>query len=183
MGGVGVLQEIEDLADDALPSSTDGRDNHVHGASKYCQIGVSAWEALLSGVIGGVGLTDVPGAIIIDLYPRTGDLLESFCRSRALYSTSLFYVGIGEDQIETTWIHKMAVEALANRIEQGNATIPGVAKLETAISEDLIEPLPKVPDMNRLIISGEKRPALAPQLGGKEVAAAHNIWQGVHNMG
>ena len=69
MGGVGVLQEIEDLADDALPCSTDGRDNHVHGASKYCQIGVPAWEALLSGVIGGVGLTDVPGAIIIDLYP------------------------------------------------------------------------------------------------------------------
>ena len=156
MGGVVVLQEIEDLADDALPSSTDGRDHHVHGASKYCQIGVSAWEALLAGVMSGVELTDVPSAMIIDLYPRVGDLLETFCKARALYSTSLFYVGIGEDQIETTWIHKMAVEALANRIEQGNATIPGVAKLETAISEDRIEPLPKVPDMNRLIISGEK---------------------------
>ena len=155
MGGVGVLQEIEDLADDALPCSTDGRDNHVHGASKYCQIGVSAWEALLAGVMSGVELTDVPSAMIIDLYPRVGDLLETFCKARALYSTSLFYVGIGEDQIETTWIHKMAVEALANRIEQGNSTVPG-EKLETAINEDLLEALPKVPDMNRLIISGEK---------------------------
>ena len=38
------MKVVEDLAEDALPPTTEVRDSTVHGAAKYCQLGVAAWD-------------------------------------------------------------------------------------------------------------------------------------------
>ena len=45
---------------------------------------------------------------------------------------------------------------VADRYEDGSAYAPG-EKLETDINDELLEPLFKAPQMNRLIIGGEKK--------------------------
>ena len=41
------LKEIEDISPEALPPSTNLRDNHIAGANKFCQLGPDAWSAVL----------------------------------------------------------------------------------------------------------------------------------------
>ena len=99
---------VEDLVEDALPMTTEDRVG-VHGAAKYCQIGVPAWEGVLQGMLTGADVSDVPALVIIDLFPLPGDLLHAFCLQRALQSaTSLFYVGVCEDPVELTFIQKLS---------------------------------------------------------------------------
>ena len=87
------MKLVEDLAEDALPYTTEVRDSHVHGASKYCQLGAPAWEKVLEGTLSGTDLSDVPALLIVDLFPRPGDLLQAFCAQCGLRSTtSLFYL-------------------------------------------------------------------------------------------
>ena len=152
------MKEAEDLAADALPPSTDAREGHIHGAAKYCQLGAAAWEAVVSGVIAGSSLTDIPAVIIIDLFVRVGDLLEAFCSQRAIHTTpSLFYVGVCENQLELDWVHKIVQESLADKYEQGALAMPSGAKCEKEVPADLLDPLPARPQMNLLIISPEHK--------------------------
>ena len=117
-----MMKEVEDLSADALPTSTDLRDYHIHGAAKYAQIGAPAWEALLSGIVTGVDLSEIPGVILIDLCPRVGDLMEAFCRQRVMHTrTRLFYFGICEDQVELNWTQKIVTDGLSDRYEYGSA--------------------------------------------------------------
>ena len=103
-----MMKEVEDLSVDALPTSTDLRDYHIHGAAKHAQIGALAGGALLSGIVNGADLSEIPGVILIDLHPRVGDLMEAFCRQQAMYTrTSLVYFGICEARMELNWIQKL----------------------------------------------------------------------------
>ena len=63
------MKVVEDLAEDALPPTTKVRDNHVHGAAKYCQLGVQAWDKVIEGTLSGTDLKDVPALLIADLAP------------------------------------------------------------------------------------------------------------------
>ena len=47
------MKLVEDLAEDALPYTIEVRDSHVHGAAKYCQLGVPAWDKVLEGTLSG----------------------------------------------------------------------------------------------------------------------------------
>ena len=75
------MKLVEDLAEDALSYTTEVRDSHVHGAAKYCQLGATVWDKVLEGTLSGTDLSDVPALLIVDLFPRPGDLLQAFCAS------------------------------------------------------------------------------------------------------
>lgn len=149
------MKEVEDMSMDALPMSTDLRDGHIHGASKYVQIGVPAAEALLTGLFTGADLQSCPAVLVLDLYPRVGDLFIAFCQQRRMQNaTPLFYFAIADDQTEATWMEKHLVHLLGDKVEDGSF---GVETLDKEIKEDLLEPIPRLPDMNILVAPGSKK--------------------------
>ena len=151
-----LMKEVEDLAADALPTSMDGKDSHIHGASKYCQLGVGGWQAILHSTFTGVTWENASATIVVDLYPRVGDLLESFFAQRQIItSVALFYIAFCENQTELDWLSRTAEEFMANKFWDGEWQLPAsLGVLSKELPSDLVDPLPPVPSMNVLIISG-----------------------------
>lgn len=90
------LKDIEDVAEDGLPSSTNI--GFVTGASKYCQLGPLAAEEVLKKLLAGTDLDKLPALLLVDLFPRVGDFCHAFCklRTQATHNTSLLYVAVAE---------------------------------------------------------------------------------------
>ena len=150
------MKEIEDLSADALPPSIDLSTSRVQGAGKYSQLGAAAWHAVLGSTLENVSLSEAPAVIVLDLYPRVGDLAEAFCKQRSLYNstTSLFYFGVCEDQREADWITTSLKDELIEGYVSGASSLPNNQKLQKDVADDLLEPLPPLPKMNLLIVSG-----------------------------
>jgi hypothetical protein len=152
------MKETEDLSADALPPSIDLAQSRVQGGLKYCQLGVQAWQALMAGTFEGPCLADVPGILVLDLYPRVGDLAFAFCKHRNLQnqnSTSLFYFGVCEDQREADWISSSLKEDLVENYVTGSVALPNNQKISKELPHELLEPLPALPKMNILITTGD----------------------------
>ncbi len=79
------MKEIEDLSVDALPPTTYARDQRSFGGAKYTQLGVPAWDAILSSFLEGPSFTAVPAVLVLDLYPWVGELLCLLSPSDASY--------------------------------------------------------------------------------------------------
>jgi hypothetical protein len=155
------MKETEDLSADALPPSIDPSQSRVQGGHKYCQLGIPAWQAVLAGVFEGISLADIPAVLVLDLYPRVGDLSFAFCKHRNLQnSTSLFYFGVCEDQREADWITASLKEDLVENYVSGSAALPKNQKITKDLPADLIEPLPPLPKMNVLVAAGDEQKKL-----------------------
>ena len=151
------MKLVEDLAEDALPPTTEIRDSTVHGAAKYCQLGVQAWDKVIEGTLSGADLKDVPALLIVDLFPRPGDLIQAFCAQRALQSnTSLFYLGVCTDQVELTYIQSSVTDSLADKYLDGSLTVVG-DPLPKEVNEEALDPFPPVPPLNRLTLTQDEK--------------------------
>ena len=150
------MKEIEDLSPDALPPSMDPRDIHVHGGAKYNQIGTDACSAVIAGVLDGA--SPGPAVLILDLYPRVGDMMVAFTDQKAQHvATSLFYCGIYETQQEETWATNMCLDTLAEK---------RLSDDQKDINADLLETLPKLPTFNRMVVQYvDEDKSKTPQLG------------------
>ena len=155
-----VMKLAEDLAEDAFPYTTEVRDSHVHGASKYCQLGAAAWDKVLEGTLSGTGLSDWPALLTVDLFPRPGDLLQAFCAQRGLRSrTSLFYMGVCSDQVELNYIHNSVTNLLADRYLDGSLAVVG-DPLPKEVDEEALDPYPPVPPLNHLTLTQDEKKEL-----------------------
>ena len=147
------LREVENLAADSLPPSTDLRDNHVHGASKVAQVGPQSAGALLEAMLDGVDLSKMKGMLLLDLFPHTGDMLEAFALQQRLYSkkVTLGYMGFFDSQTHLTWAETFVKDSLVDKILEGSLNMPNGEKLEKEISPDLLDNLPPKPQLNVLV--------------------------------
>lgn len=144
------MREIENLDEEALPTSTDSREN-IRGAAKFAQIGASACEAVLNGVLTGAQYETIgTGLLLIDLHVLTGDMLEAFIAVRKNYPHT-FCIGFCEDQNQVSFIERIMKERLVEAFING-APMPNGEKVETKMTEDLIDPLPEVPRLNVLAL-------------------------------
>lgn len=166
------LREIENLSADSLPPSTDLRDNHVHGASKVCQVGPEACAALLQSMLEGADTSKLTGLLLLDLFPHTADMLEAFCLQQRVHAKNLTlsYMGFFESQTHLTWAETFVKEILVGKIEEGSLNMPNGDRLDKEISEDLLESLPRKPDLNVLVWTKEGNLAIPAGLVKK--------WQG-----
>ena len=151
------MREVEDLTPNALPPSTDSRDG-PKGASKYAQLGPDALEKMIKGMLtGGPGFLDNVGAILlVDLAPVSLESLEAFMAVRGLFSPALYYTCIAQDELERNWQTNMAEEWLIDKYASGDVQLPGGDKLQSEISNDLLEPFPPPPQLNQLVITGSE---------------------------
>jgi hypothetical protein len=172
------MKEVEDLSAQALPVSTDGRDR-ARGAAKYNQLGPLAWHSMIQSLLDGPDFGDVPAVLFVDLHPRTGDLLESFCKKRQQYSqTSLFYFGVCESQMEQDWITASIKDMMVESFQDGSTTLPGNLRLEDKINEDLLDPIPPLPQMNLLTVGGAAKNELQMPSGVAKKWQFHPIFGG-----
>ena len=150
---------LQDLADDALPTTTDERESSIHGAPKYCQIGVDAAKALLDSALEGADLGNVKALVVIDGYVKYGDFLLAYLLNRGSWSTTSFFFGVCENQIELEWVWQLGKDALSSRYKDGTMALPGGMKLKDA-SEDMFDPIPAEPTLHKLVVGGADRTEL-----------------------
>ena len=131
----------------------------MHGAQKFQQIGVDASFALLQGLTDG-SIDNIKAMLLLDLNVRTGDLLEAFVSHRKQFNAPFFYMGCCSNQVEMDWILHTIQEHLESEILAGKVEVPGMAKVNVKMSEDLLEPFPQLPKMNKLIIGGPDKDRL-----------------------
>ena len=141
------MREVECVAEDSLPTTTDTRDI-LHGAPKYWQVGSTACSAVLTSAFTGV--QPEPGAtLVLDLYPRNGDMCEAFCDLRS-HRNNVQYIALCESQDEALYIENYMKESLSQAYEAGKST-PNGEKIEQKMSDDLVEATPPAPNMNLLV--------------------------------
>ena len=150
------LKDIEDVAEDGLPSSTNI--GFVTGASKYCQLGPLAAEEVLKKLLAGTDLDKLPALLLVDLFPRVGDFCHAFCklRTQATHNTSLLYVAVAEKGKDLDWMRLTLQEELVDRVKQAQLVLPGMTQpFQQEPNADLLEALPSLPIMNMLVTEGE----------------------------
>ena len=149
------LKEMEDMADDSLPSTTSS--NHISGAAKHCQFGRPAAEEVFRKAFNQVDLEKFPAVLIVDLFPRVGDFAGAFCRLRTQLNagTSLFYIGVGEKAKELEWLRATLLEELVEKVKLEGFQIPGAQPFQKEVNPDLLDALPAIPITNLLVEKGE----------------------------
>ena len=149
------LKEMEDMADDSLPSTTSS--NHISGAAKHCQFGRPAAEEVFRKVFSQVELDKFPAVLIVDLFPRVGDFADAFCRLRTQLNagTSLFYIGVGEKAKELEWLRVTLLEELVDKVKLEGFQIPGARPFQKDVNPDLLDALPAIPITNLLVVKGD----------------------------
>ncbi|CAK0897612.1 unnamed protein product [Prorocentrum cordatum] len=154
------MKVVEDLSADSLPPSTDGRGSYVHGASKFQQVGVEASVALLQSLTDGANLEGIKAVLILDLNVRTGDFLEAFVSHRKQFNAPFFFFGCCANQVEMDWVLHTVQESIETGLLAGKVEIPGFTQPSTKVSDDLLEPFPQQPRLNKLIIGGADKDRL-----------------------
>ena len=155
---------LQDMSPDALPPTTDTRVQLVHGAPKYAQIGPDGGQALLNALFNGVNMSNIQAVLVIDLYTKFSDVLMGFLASRASFAVSVLYFGVCEDQTELDWVESTIREHLATQYETEKMPMPAGTKLRQ-ITDDILDPMPVPPQMNRLVLAGSLVLAMLMPLG------------------
>ena len=70
----------------------------------------------------------------------------------------MYYVAVSENQTEMTWLEQTVADTLAMSYEESGKTPYG--NLEAELKEELLEPVPKRPDMNKLVCGGANQDQL-----------------------
>ena len=143
-----LMREVENLAEDALPESSDAS-GRVKGAAKYAQLGPQCCHEVLTGLLTGSTYETVgPCLLLIDMHVMTGDMLQAFCQLRATMH-HLFYLGFAEDQNEATYVEQIVKSEMADRFLSGTP-LPTGEKIVNDVPGDLLEALPQPPRVNCL---------------------------------
>ena len=102
-------------------------------------------------------MNDAPTLLIVDLFPRLGDLPQAFCAQRALQSnTSVFYLGVCGDQVELNYIQKAVTDSLVDKYVDGSLKVVG-DPLPKEVNEEALDPLPPAPALNRLVLTQDEK--------------------------
>ena len=159
------LKEIDDLREDALPSTCDVRP--LSGPAKYGQMGVPAAEEVLTKALKGVSFESTAARMIVDAAPKVGDFCHAFCKLRSVLSrntplvyvamsdreTPLVYVAMSDRETDSEWMQATLLEDLVGKVKAGAFSVPG-AKPNQEMPADLLQPYPNLPTMNLLTTKG-----------------------------
>ncbi|CAJ1412778.1 unnamed protein product, partial [Effrenium voratum] len=102
------LVAVEDISDDALPSTTSL--THTQGAAeKVAQVGVDGCTSILRGALSSLTGAPKPVVLVVDLNAHTGDLGRAVVKENFLQSMggmNLFYLGLHATQSEARCVIK-----------------------------------------------------------------------------
>ena len=65
----------------------------------------------------------------------------------------MYFFGVHETATEREYVQTMMVQDLTAKITTGEFSVPGHEKMQAEVSDDLLEPLPPKPSMNKLVVA------------------------------
>jgi hypothetical protein len=159
---------VEDVGPDALPAVCSGLEQNSHrsasmfGGRRWEALGVDACVKLLDATVGGLSdIASVSAAVVMDLNPGNGDVLEAFIKRKLTSKLPLFYFSSPLDHTSVEFITDCRVSSLATECEQGLLTIPGL-KIETALPADATQSAPAPPKLQALVYNPETKGVRIP---------------------
>ncbi|CAJ1416725.1 unnamed protein product [Effrenium voratum] len=170
------LVAVEDISDDALPSTTSL--THTQGAAeKVAQVGVDGCTSILRGALSSLTGAPKPVVLVVDLNAHTGDLGRAVVKENFLQSMggmNLFYLGLHATQSEVDWALQHHTEKLAEQLSNGNFK-PFISLPER--NAELVAAQPPPPNLSLLAYSKTRLPGSTLQTlstPAKVLAAWHD---------
>ncbi len=122
---------VEDVGPDALPAVCSGLEQNSHrnasmwGGRRWEALGVDACGKMLDATVGGLtDIASVSAAVVMDLNPGNGDVLEAFIKRKLTSKLPLFYFSSPLDHTSLELIMDCSVASLATECEAGSLTSP-----------------------------------------------------------
>ena len=151
------MRTVEDLSEDALPTTYDEVDSSgLSAAKKFTQIGEDAAEKLIQGILTNVDFPDRNCIIFVDLNADVGDFLGGFISTRSKTSVPMYYVGICKDAIHQEWFEKTWAETVVKLMTDESLKVPGFVVKSRDPPESLLESPPPKPTLNLMVWLGDQ---------------------------
>ncbi|CAJ1461119.1 unnamed protein product, partial [Effrenium voratum] len=170
------LVAVEDISDDALPSTT-SLTHTQDAAEKVAQVGVDGCTSILRGALSSLTGAPKPVVLVVDLNAHTGDLGRAVVKENFLQSMggmNLFYLGLHATQSEVDWALQHHTEKLAEQLSNGNFK-PFISLPER--NAELVAAQPPPPNLSLLAYSKTRLPGSTLQTlstPAKVLAAWHD---------
>lgn len=159
---------VEDISDDALPDaagteSTAESNRYPRGGLKAMQLGVPAWDSVMSALTSGTKLAEVPAIMFVSLTSGVGDEVNSFLKMAMRHQTPMHMVVLTESQVSHDWLDSTIRETWKEEIKEKRVVVPGQLPIETKIPEDEVTAYAEMPPFKVLVVTGKpiKRPGSA----------------------
>lgn len=157
---------VEDLSDDALPSTTDVS-THINPPEKVQQIGFHAGSCLLSGYLAKPEEGERHAQVVIDLSVHTCDLSRAFLTDLAAKTlpTSAYYFGFCVSEVHLEWTQKILSQFLADGYLNSEIALPhGVALPPVDLPADQLQVAPQAPSLTSLVVNNKVKVDQLPTL-------------------
>lgn len=160
------LLEMEDLADDSLPTTT-LETTHVGQAEKFQQLGEGAALKLLQATLSNLPTEAERSAIlVVDLSSRTLDFAKATYQLRGSVNLPLYYLGYCETPGQSEWQRfHMSAHLATGFLEKKLPLPPGAQPLaDKELPAELVTALPSKPDLGTLTWNTAKKQGGLPTL-------------------
>ena len=150
------LQSIEDMAETAVPTTTD-IDGTVKGAAKFAQIGQDAMEKVVDGLLDGVTVDQRHAIIFWEVNMGWGNLFDAVLVKRAGWNFPAYYLSATSDTMQHEWLGHTKMQHIKGLHLEGTLSVPGYTHMPATMPADQLEDPPTLPTLNKLVaISGTK---------------------------
>ena len=160
------MLQVEQLGDDALPSTTELATVLVRGASKYAQLGEDAMQKVLDAVMEGPDWGKHHGSmvlVLVEVNPGVANLWDAFMSRKAGLRMPMHYVALADSEIHRDWLKHTKGMVLKEKHAMGELQVARHPQPTPEMPTDLLESKPPAPVLNRLTIV-EGTAGSAPQL-------------------
>ena len=160
------LVEMEDLSEEALPSSTDDK-THPCQAEKHQQIGQDAASKILASALTNAPAEAERAAIlIVDPSARTLEFAKAAYELKKTIGLPVYYLGFAETDGQAEWQRVHMSMWLADGFLNGSLPVPaGHQPLAAAeLPSELVTAMPPKPDLGTLTWSNKKHEDGLPTL-------------------
>ena len=127
------------------------------------QLGVPAWDSVMSTLTSGTKLAEVPAIMFVSLTSGVGDEVNSFLKMAMRHQTPMHMVVLTESQVSHDWLDSTIRETWKEEIKEKRVVVPGQLPIETKIPEDEVTAYAEMPPFKVLVVTGKpiKRPGSA----------------------
>ena len=129
------------------------------------QLGVPAWDSVMSTLMSGTKLADVPAIMFVNLTSGVGDEVNSFLKMTMHIQTPMHMVVLSESQVSHDWLESTIKDTWKEEFKEKRVVVPGQLPIETKVPEDEVASYAEMPPFKVLVVNGKpiKRPGSAEQ--------------------
>ena len=149
------MVQVEDVRENALPTSSADRSDRVKGAAKASQVGEDGMQKVLDALLEGPDWGVQQGKVVlllIELNPGVANLLDAFMTRKAGMRMPVHYLGVADSDLHLDWLVRTKMDILKQRHYSGELVAPGRPQPSKEVPADLLETPPAAPVLSKLAV-------------------------------